>query len=384
MFAFVDESGHTGKLLDDTSQPVFYTLGLMGRTNLDYSLREDVLALCRDLSVSELHGADLGERIEEIAPRILACLQKSETHFFLGQVDKDYLAISKLFDTIFDYYENRGARMHIYQVRPLRLLLLYKLCSITQRDVAFDFYKNCLFADSEEQAVEVLIGTCEAILRNVGSLPDQRSRVLISDALVWAKNHPKEITTYNTRKVDRWKHLPNTVTFLPLLDMLARYANREHTNVRKIIHDEQQQMVKVFREIHGLASGKARPDKLNLYDNGYFLLKNLRESNFEMKKSNDSPGLQVTDICLYLFAHRLQLSMLRPNSNTVVTYLIRKGRMFDFTLVGFRKECERILRAIMDKELSDSELEKSAKFVESMEEKWKKQVADFERTEDDS
>lgn len=66
---------------------------------------------------------------------------------------------------------------------------------------------------NEDQAIRVLISTCNSILENIHQLQDERSKEIIGDALTWAIENPEAITTFNTRKIDRWRHLPHIVGF---------------------------------------------------------------------------------------------------------------------------------------------------------------------------
>jgi hypothetical protein len=325
-----------------------------------------------------LHGAELGDKLEYVAAVLYPLLQSSSPEFFLCSIDKDYLAITKLFDTVFDPYENLGARNHSYQIRFLRLLLLTKLCEITEKSVAFRFYQECLFAKSQTQADAVLVECCTSILSNIERLPDARSKELLADALKWAILNPAKLTTYNTRKQDRWRHLPNIVAFLPMLDMLAKAAKRNRTKVHRIVHDEQQQVAKNLEEIHKVASTNKTYDVVNLFDNGYLLLKTLKASDFQIKRSVESPGLQIVDVCLYLFARREFVKLHAheiPNSMMLLMYLATHGKAFDFSLSSLHQECTRTYNKIMALDLSEEDLTKGKRILEEAETRWKQRLA---------
>jgi len=374
MFAFIDESGHTGKYISDASQPNFFTLGIISKYNPDVLIKNDLSLLNNSIGVKELHGAELGPKIESISYEIYCILKKISPKFFLAEVDKKYLAYAKLYDTIFDNVENIGARHHTYQIRPFRMLLLYNFIKLVPLDIAYNFYENCLFAGNEDEAIDVLKMTCNKILDLIDDSLDSRSQQLISDPLIWAKNNPKEITTYNTRKIDRWKHLPNVVTFLPMLNMFSRYAKLMNSKVNKIIHDEQNQMKKIFIEIHKIVSNKATPEKWDLRENGYFHLKNIKESTFEMKESINSPGLQLVDICLYLICHKdiiLDNHPNNPGSAYLLMSIITNGSAFDFTLNGFIRESNELRKRIMEMPFTNEELLRGQEIVNELENKWR-------------
>jgi len=378
VFAFIDESGHTGSNIDDEKQQTFNTLAIFSKRNLDIQHKSRIHKLCAELSVRELHGVELGDRLEYVAAILLPLLQSSSPDFFLCSVDKDYLSITKLFDTVFDPYENLGARNHTYQIRFLRLLLLGKLCYITEKSTAFRFYKDCLFAKSKIQANDVLVECCTSIIKNVEILPDTRSIELISDALNWAIQNPNKLTTYKTRKQSRWMHLPNIVSFLPMLDILAKAAKKNRTQVHQIIHDEQLQVASNLKEIHKVASTNKTCDVVNLFDNGYLLLKTLKSSNFQMKQSIDSPGLQIVDVCLYLYGRREYIKQNVheiPNSMNLLLYIAKHGKSFNFSLDSLQAECIQAYRQVMALDLKDTDLLKGKKILEEAETKWKQRLA---------
>jgi len=374
MFAFIDESGHTGKYISDTSQPNFFTLGLISKYNPDILLKNDLLLLNNRIGVKELHGAELGHKIESISYEIYNMLKKISPGFFLAEVDKKYLAYAKLYDTIFDNVENIGVRHHTYQIRPFRMLLLYKFIKLVPLDIAYNFYENCLFAKNEDEAINVLKMTCQNILDLIDDSLDSRSQQLISDPLIWAKNNPRNITTYNTRKIDRWQHLPNVVTFLPMINMFSRHAKSMNSKVNKIIHDEQNQMKKIFIEIHKVVSNKSSPNKWDLRENGYYHIGNIKESTFEMKESINSPGLQLVDICLYLICHKETiLNNYHDNSDSanLLMYIITNGSAFDFTLNGFIRKTNELLKKIMEAPLTNEKLLKGQEIINELEDKWR-------------
>jgi hypothetical protein len=256
------------------------------------------------------------------------------------------------------------------------MMLLHNFILLVPLEIAYNFYENCLFASNEENAITILKETCLEILCLLkASTLDVRSRQLIEDPLKWALENPKDITTYNTRKIDRWRHLPNVVTFLPMLDMLARCAKKTNSKVNKIIHDEQNQMKQIFIEIHKVSSRRTAPDKLDLRENGYFYLKSIKESSFEMKESINSPGLQLVDICLYLLSHKdhvLQEYKNIPNSAFLLLYIINHGCAFDFTLNGFIKQSHEFIQEIMTMPFTDEQLKKGTETINEMEKRWQK------------
>lgn len=157
MFAYIDEAGNTGKNNADKIQPIFSYMTLASKINLDLDLDNIIRNIFSKFNISELHGAEQNELIELYASDVLKLLRKNSVSFCTSIVEKDFLSYAKLYDTIFDNVENKGARFQTYQIRPLRLFMLSNLCGITPVEIAHDFYENCLFANNEDQAIQVLI-----------------------------------------------------------------------------------------------------------------------------------------------------------------------------------------------------------------------------------
>jgi hypothetical protein len=88
------------------------------------------------------------------------------------------------------------------------------------------------------------------------------------------------------------------------MSMLSIYSQKHKSKINKIIHDEQQQVKKVITEIHRIASDPKTSPKWDLRENGYYDLLKIKETDFEIKDSVNSFGLQIVDICLYVKTHQ--------------------------------------------------------------------------------
>jgi|GEM_PF-1951755 len=376
MFVYIDEAGNTGKNSADLIQPVFSYMTLASKTNLDLDLDSTIRNIFIKYNISELHGVEQSELIECYASDILNLLRKNSVSFFTSIVEKKILSYAKLYDTIFDNFENKGARFQTYQIRSLRLFLLSNLCGITPIEVAHNFYENCLFANNEDQAIRVLISTCNSILENIHQLQDERSKEIIKDALKWAIENPKAITTFNTRKIDRWKHLPNIVGFLPMMSMLSLYSRKHKSKINKIIHDEQQQVKKIISEIHRIASNPKTPNKWELRENGFYELSKIKNTQFVIKDSTDSYGLQVVDICLYVIMHQDHILTYEndlQNTKQLLNYIEKHNDPFFMTMASFQLETKLLYEKIMNTQLTKEDMDRGIKIVAEMERKHKEQ-----------
>lgn len=376
MFVYIDEAGHTGKNSADQAQPIFLYMALASMKNIDLDIGGNIGRIMEENQITELHGVEIASKIELIAVDIMRLLQAYSARFFVAVIEKNYLVYAKMYDTLFDNVENHGARYLSYQIRPLRLMLLSNLCYITPKEVAHYFYRDCLFANTEADSIAALIKTCDAILSNIDKLRDDRSKEIIGDAVRWAKEHPTSITAFNTRKIDRWRHLPHVAGFLPMLSMISKYSKSKKSKIYKIVHDEQQQVKKVITEIHAIAADPKRLAIWDLRDNGYYDLVNIKETVFDIKDSKASLGLQIVDICLYVISHTEHIEAngkLLPNTKRLLDCISEHIEPFIFTIRGFQAEVKTIHDNIMTKEYSFAELENGKRLIAEMERKHKEQ-----------
>jgi NCAIR mutase (PurE)-related protein len=71
MFAFIDESGNTGPNLFDPEQPVFYSVAVISKRDLDVEYATEFLRLANSCGASSLHAAELGvAALEKLLPEI--------------------------------------------------------------------------------------------------------------------------------------------------------------------------------------------------------------------------------------------------------------------------------------------------------------------------
>lgn len=368
MFVFIDESGNSGQNMADKDSPFFYHLALLSKYNIDLDLNGRIKKLLKSHSLDELHGAEISNLLDELSPTILQELKDNNASFYYAEVEKSYLAYAKLYDTLFDNEENLGARWSAYQLRPLRLMLLCNFIGIVDEAVAIDFYKNCLISRSRQQANDYLRSTCKLILSETYRLKDFRTKQIIEDALNGAKNFSSDITMFEKSKQDRWRHLPHIVSFLPMLNAISVYSRKHNSKVQRIIHDEQEQVQHVITEMYSIAAqAGARGVVWDLRENGSLDFKRIPEKSFEMKDSENSYGIQLTDICLYLITHGEPDSFFEPHKYELYKYiydhLIDK---FIFSKQMLFSEASFWYNKIMNTNLSQEQIEFGKNFVKKM------------------
>ena len=63
-----------------------------------------------------------------------------------------------------------------------------------------------------------------------------------------------DITMFENKKQNKWRHLPHIVSFFPMLNAISEYSKKNKSRVHRIIHDEQEQVQLVMAEIHEIAA----------------------------------------------------------------------------------------------------------------------------------
>lgn len=369
MFVYIDESGNTGQNIADKNHPIFYHLALLSKYNLDLDLNGHLKKFLKTRNKEELHAVESPGLLEDASSIILKILEENNAYFYYAEIDKSYLAFAKLFDSLFDNEENIGARKNVYQFRYFRLMLFWKFINILDENVAFLFYKNCLMANSLIQAKESLRGVCKIILSEIYKLPDARSRQIIEDAINGAKFCNDEISLFEKEKQNRWRHLPHIVSFVPMLSAISRYSKKNKLKVHKIIHDEQEQIQRLFVEIYKNAANYGlKGGPLNLRENGSLDFTRIPENCFEIKDSKISFGTQITDVCLYILTHGISDFDYSPNRFKLYDYIVTHFvDVFSFNKEILLKEISFYHNRLMNANISPEDIEKGKAIVEKME-----------------
>ncbi|QIO54588.1 DUF3800 domain-containing protein (plasmid) [Rhizobium leguminosarum bv. trifolii] len=376
LFAYVDETGNTGHNIFDEKQPDFFTAALITRGNFDASHGARVAAIASALGQSSLHAKDLGmHRLESVSRDILELLVASKAMFFVSRVEKKYLLVTKMFDSIFDSGENAAMSWHHYNVRMLRLILTFKLSALVEDQTARDFWK-CILEPKEEKARAGLVKVCNALLANVDLLLDEKSRTVLSDALVWARDHPESIQIHLDRRTARHGHFPNLVAFSNLLYGLEGHSKRLRRPVARITHDQQSEFEKTLKSFHKLLSS-ASGDEIN-WAGEIHSLQAVKGSTFETKEDNFSAGIQIADVVLWLYSQYHRGKPLPDACAAILNYVFANGWESDFSFSGVSASLEPAYRSKMAVALSDDALAANRALLAQYEEARQSSIARYE------
>lgn len=354
MFAFVDETGNTGGNLFDEDQPLFLTAALITRSDFDKARKHQFDAILADAQLKCLHAAELGfGGLEQIADPLLKLLKKADARFFVSRVEKRYLLATKFFDTFFDSGENPAVPWQAYNIRPLRLILAFKVAHLVDETVARMFWQM-LMERSENRARALIPDICTAVIDRTDRLPDARSQEVIRDALSWLKDHPEALDFYQTGRQAKNGHMPNSVAFTNLLEGLEALSKKWDRSVRLIRHDRQSQFEKTLANWHELFSNAA-PDPIQLPGETR-VMRMVHGSDFAVTASEDSPGIQVADTILWLFKQFLAGKVIPKNSANLLTFVMKKGMQNDFSFEGVERAMLEQFGPMMQTEMTEDDL----------------------------
>lgn len=113
MYAYIDESGNSGGNLQDPNQPFFYHMALLSNDDLDKE--NEFQKLLKKYNIPEIHGSRQKSIIDSYANDLLTILEKHDIHFLYHCTEKKTFAYIKLFESLFDNYENSFANGQIYK-----------------------------------------------------------------------------------------------------------------------------------------------------------------------------------------------------------------------------------------------------------------------------
>lgn len=377
MYAFVDETGNTGANIFDEAQPLFLTAALITKVDFDLAYKGEYARICGLLGVSALHASELGfGRLEQVADGLLKLLKKADARFFISRVEKRYLLATKVFDTFFDSGENPAVPWQAYNIRPLRLILAFKVAYLLDERIAKLFW-TMLMERSEARARTLIPEVCQAMIDRVGILPDARSREVITEALEWSKAHPEGLDFYQAGKQAKNGHMPNMVAFTNLLDGLEDLSRKWNRRVRLVRHDRQSQFESTLAEWHDLVSN-APPDPIHLPGETRVLQK-VHSSDFEVAASDSSPGIQVTDCILWIFKQFLAGREIPFHCARLINFAMRRGMQNDFSFEGVNRAMQEQFGHMLDSEIDDEQLQRAKELQERYETIRLDNIAAYER-----
>lgn len=378
MWAFVDEAGNTGKNVLDANQPVFATAAMATKSDFDVLHAAKVKALADRLGVEELHGRELGiGGIERIAYDLAAILKKVDARFFFSRVEKRYNVAAKMVDTIFDAGENLAVPWHVYNLRPLKISLVYKFVELVDDGLAQEFWDS-LMSKKRDDAYRRFVAVCDELLRRAPIMRDQRARQIITQAVEWVRANPREIFLYSESKDLRYGHLPNMVGFANLLDGVERQSNAWDRPVKEIRHDEQGQFKRALANWHEMFS-KAKADPIHMPGGEQHTFFKVFGSRFTMMSSKLSAGIQVVDVVLWTYMQLRDRRELPLGMTHLMATAGRRAYENDFSFDGVARQMDAKFGHLMKGPMDPEQMKKAQEIMAISEQRRQQGLVEFEQ-----
>ncbi len=378
MFAYIDETGNTGAKLLDAAQPQFMTAALLTRSDFDVRFADDVRAIARAVGVDEIHATVLGiGRLEDIATDLLKVIRGAGPAFAIARVEKRYVVATKVFDTLFDSFENKAVPWHAYNIPALRMPLVFKVAYILD-DVAAVAFLDALMDSNDRRARSKMADFCRLILPRVNDIPDARSREVMTNALEWAAENPEALQFVHSDKVGRKSHLPNIIGFGNLLAAIERQSALWGRKVEVIRHDRQHEFAAGFKFWHQMYSN-AREEVVEHPLGGRMVLRRVFGSRLEISNAKASAGIQIIDVILWLFS-RAQKTELPPKCQAILDYIYGRGHLDDFSFSTAEAATTKLILDIDRQPVSAKMIEDGRKLRLEIEERRLADMADFAKS----
>ncbi|WP_135080074.1 DUF3800 domain-containing protein [Terasakiella sp. SH-1] len=378
-YAYVDETGNTGHNIFDENQPDFFTAALITSGDFDKIYSASVQGIAKKIDADVLHAQEFGlGKLELIADELLRLFIASKATFFVSRVEKKYLLATKVFDSLCDSGENAAVAWHHYNIRPLRIMLMFKLSTMIDEETAKMFWK-CILEPKEEKAYALLPKVCERLLANIDILPDAKSKEILGEALTWAKEHKESIQIHVDRKISRQGHFPNLVAFTNLLDGLEKFVTARKKKVAMINHDEQIQFKNMLTMYHNMYSN-ASSEEISWAGETYYLSK-LSGSEFVMKRDEESAGIQIADVVLWLYSQFQKGKKIPLKCAKLLDYVFANGWENDFSFRGVERVLLENYGHVFDDsvELTNEQKKRSVELLKVAEENRQKSMAQYEK-----
>lgn len=377
IYAYVDESGNTGRNIFDPAQPDFFCAAVICKGDFDLHWGPRLKTLTSAYGLDGIHASEIGiSKIEEFAHDLHELLAVSGVHFFLSRVEKRYLLATKMFDVLFDSGENAAVAWHNYNFKPLKIMLAFKLSAVIDESIARDFW-DCLLLGNEDESRKALPSICTRIAERLHILPDRRSQEILQQGLEWIVRHPEAIQFSTEGLIAQKGHLPNLVAFTNLLQGLDEYSRRWKRRIGYIYHDEQNEFGRALAFSHRLFAN-ASPEVIHWVGESYSL-QWAPGSQFELRKDQSCPGIQVADVALWIYKQYTKGKGMPPGCLRLVELFLDRGWHSDFSHSGVQKAVLEKWGDILFGPVEEDKLKKAEQMLSEAELRRVSSMKQFER-----
>lgn len=358
MYIYADESGHSGRHI--FNDPLFYFQGaIISEIDTEPLLHKVAKKYKVELGVERLHANEIRPHIvERIAASFLSLLKNTKWVFHLTVIEKPYLAVTKFVDSLFDSFENKGARWLWYNHELFR----HTLCILFD-DLLFEEDKQSFWNFYLKDDFTGISSVIKIVLQRLNIIRvDKRLHQVATEGLNFALKHPEEITLLASKTKKSYKgHTPNMVAFSSLIQAVHKFCKENNTKPEAFVHDSQSEFGSTMREYHKIfekvrlehnSSGLAlQADKVE-YDLG----------QFSLTSSKQLVSLQAVDMFLWLSQRRDKIKSIGLNDK-----LLDVTETFYISRISSEMITRGWLYKLSNCDLTEEQIEEGKKTIEKME-----------------
>jgi hypothetical protein len=217
---------------------------------------------------------------------------------------------------------------------------------------------------------------CEALKERLCILPDERSREVLGGGLDWIIKHPETIHFTTEQRIAKQGHFPNLVAFANLLQGLQAFSELWKKKICRITHDQQSEFGRMLQSWHERFSNAA-PDVIEWAGEKYSF-QWAPGSQFVIKRDEESPGIQMADIALWLYGQALNGKNIPKGCATILNLILENGWHNDFSFEGVHEYMMEKWGEVFFGPIEPEKLEAERKMVEEAEKTRLASMAQYE------
>ena len=165
-----------------------------------------------------------------------------------------------------------------------------------------------------------------------------------------------------------------------MLRGIERKSRQWRQTVDEIVHDRQSEFDRLIKLDHDLFS-RAKPGTLKLIGMKEVERVEMRAvagSKLRISTSEDSAGIQFTDVVLWLMKKAHKAKWLPPAAGAFLNYLLRTGEMYDLSIESIETGLAEYFEKLNQVELTPEQLEKGQEMIDFDEKRTLDKMREYE------
>ena len=302
MFAYIDETGHSGRNIFDANSN--FQLGtLLSKVDIATPVGEVLDPFLKKKGVKRLHANEWPEyELITLSHSVLDSIEEcGPWSLNLFSIHKPYIAPTKFVDMIFDPGENKATPGHWYWDEMHRHVLCLVTDTAMNRELAEKFWEAFLNDDAK--------GIIN-IAKNIGdsvrkSSEPEAIKKIFRNSIRWAKDNHEEFTLSVTEKRKGYQgHSPNVIAFTQAFQAIHQFCKNHDCQPETIVHDQQQEFQSELKRNYAefgqmvileRGDGRFPSTEMAPYPKGTFTL----------MPSTHNHGLQAVDLLLWVYQREI-------------------------------------------------------------------------------